>query len=220
MSTPTGHTFNCKHPFSDCHVIFLCDISGSMDSTDGGASQAQFTFIRDAPRLNNRLGALYSAIHNFLDVRLQKGCVDCVSALMFNGHCTVAARMENAEKDFVSNYLLKFTPTGGTNFGAAFNGAKDLVDDSQDSVVIFLTDGESSDNGSSNIVADLSNKLGKKFQLFCILLGNISERGNPVIEGICNAGNGTLLAALSGNELGTTFTTIAKQMNAGAFGAL
>ena len=54
-------------------VIFVCDISGSMSSTDGGNSCAEYKWIKDSGGLDNRLGALYAAIHKFIDIRVAKG---------------------------------------------------------------------------------------------------------------------------------------------------
>ena len=81
----TGHNFKCSHPFGNAHVIFVCDISGSMSSGDGGNSRASYKFIKDSGSLDNRLGALYSAIHKFVQLRLAKGCSDKVSAVMTPG---------------------------------------------------------------------------------------------------------------------------------------
>eukprot|EP01084_Bolivina_argentea_P176128 304841_1 len=221
MATPTGHTFNCKHPFSG-HVILLCDISSSMASeyqrSDVSPFDSEYAFIQNAPRLhNNRLAALYSAIHKFISLRLQQGGSDRVSAIMFNENCFEAVMQIKAEKDFVSNYLLKYTPVGGKSFQVAFEKAESLIDgtqylteDEQDTVLILLTDGEAPDNGASTIVAELSNKLGSRFQLFCILFGP----DTPIIETICTAGKGKLLYSLSGigNKLRCKTTANASNM--------
>ena len=73
-NTPSKHQFECSHPFGNSHVIFVCDCSGSMSDTDGGDSVAEYYWIKDAGAnlsygLNNRMGALYSAIHKFIDIR-------------------------------------------------------------------------------------------------------------------------------------------------------
>ena len=70
---PSGHTFKCEHPFSEAHVIFICDISGSMSSTDGGKSHAKYHWIKNVGGLDNRLGALYASIHDFVKIRWDKG---------------------------------------------------------------------------------------------------------------------------------------------------
>ena len=99
---PTGHTFTCKHPFSEAHVIFICDISGSMSSTDGGKSHAKYEWIKKEGRLDNRLGALYASIHDFIKIRWDQG-------LLISNILLIAIL---AIRDCDSSLLLKFLIIG------------------------------------------------------------------------------------------------------------
>ena len=90
----------------------------------------------------------------------------------------------------------------------------------KETVVIFLCDGISRDNGASRITRNLATTMKKKFSLFCITLGPGTYNNNATVKGICTAGGGKMVSTLNGNELGTTFTQIAKQMNMGTFGKL
>ena len=73
--TPTNHSCGCSHPFSNAHVIFICDISKSMARNDKktSAQAAEYKSIKDNGSFNNRLGALYSSIHKFIEVRSSNG---------------------------------------------------------------------------------------------------------------------------------------------------
>jgi len=222
-ATPSKHSFRCSHPFSDSHVVFLCDISGSMSDQDGGNSVAEYSWIKSAGHLDNRLGALYSSIHKFIDIRIQKGCSDTVSAITTppsQSSGAVPARKVTANIDFVRDHLLKITPQGCENYGQGFRDAAKLVDKSQDTVIIFLCDGISRDNGAASTVQQLKDDMADKLCLFCITLGPGAYNNNKTVKDICTAGKGKMVSTLNGNELGSTFTQIAKQMNSGAFGAL
>eukprot|EP01084_Bolivina_argentea_P129404 228556_1 len=176
--TVTKHQFKCSHPFSNAHVIFVCDISGSMSSVDAGCSKAEYSFIRKAKKLDNRLGALYSAIYKFIDIRLQKGCSDLVSAVMTPARPEAyAAKRVKADKTFVQDYLLRFTPTGIENYGQAFGDTEKIINKSEQTVVIFLTDGESGDCGAATIVQALKSQMKKRLSLFCITLGPEQQFG-------------------------------------------
>eukprot|EP01084_Bolivina_argentea_P209014 356135_1 len=126
-----------------------------------------------------------------------------------------AAKNVIANENFVKTYLLQYKPTGCENYGTAFKNAKSVIDINKDTVVIFLTDGQSSDKGAKDTVHDLKSKMGKKFTLFCITLGPGAKGANTTVTDICNAAGGQMLPTLTGNELGETFSMIAKQMNTG-----
>jgi len=120
----------------------------------------------------------------------------------------------------VQQYLVKIKPQGCENYGQAFRDAASLVDKDQDTVLIFLCDGISGDNGAASTVSALKAKMEDQLSLFCITLGPGVYNNNKTVKNICGAGGGKMVSTLSGNELGATFSQIAKQMNSGAFGTL
>eukprot|EP00483_Globobulimina_turgida_P010632 UN10653 len=128
---------------------------------------------------------------------------------MFNSLSIVAANKVNADINFVQNYLLKYKPGGGTSFYQGFRAAISLINQAEETVIIFLTDGECSDGGSRYIVRNLKNSMKDKLSLYCITL---AASTSIVVENICRAGQGKTIDELSGNELGTTFVQIAKKL--------
>ena len=121
------------------NVIFVCDISSSMADDDAGNSKALYKFIKDSGGLDNRLGALYSAIHKFIKIRLDIGCSDKVSVVMTPGRPTaIAANRVKPDENFVKKYLLRFKPTGEENYGQAFRDAEALIDTKKETIVIFV----------------------------------------------------------------------------------
>lgn len=92
----------------------------------------------------------------------------------YNQHAKYTSKAASrviADSDFVKNYLLKYKPVTWEDYGAAFKAAKGVIDETEDTVIIFLCDGQSSDNGASNIAKKLKKTMGKKLTLFCITLG-------------------------------------------------
>ena len=159
------------------------------------------------------------SIHRFIDIRVNKKCTDTVSAVMFSP-AAIGANRVKAHKNFVSQYLLKWKATGGTKFGPAFAEAAGLVQKEETTVIVFLTDGEAGRDNAESVIGDLKRQMGDLLSLFCITLGPNANGNNEVVQYICNAGKGKMVASLNGDELGKTFSSIAKQMNSGAFGAL
>ena len=192
-----------------------------MSQSDDGKSKASYKFIKESGKLDNRLGALYSAIHKFINIRLDKGYSDKVSAVMTPGRPgAIAADRVIADKNFVKKYLLRFKPIGYENYGRAFGVAESLIDKTEETVVIFLCDGVSKDKKASTVTRDLAATMKKKFSLFCVTLGPGANQDNATVRGICTAGDGKMVSTLNGNEFATTFTQTAKQMNMGTFSKL
>eukprot|EP01084_Bolivina_argentea_P024953 46442_1 len=81
--TPSGHEFTCDHPFKNAHVVFICDTSGSMMGHDRLTSIPSYDWIATDSKLNNRLGALYSAIHDFVDIRWENARRDTFTAILY-----------------------------------------------------------------------------------------------------------------------------------------
>eukprot|EP01084_Bolivina_argentea_P115158 204842_1 len=216
----TCHAFQCKHPFSKAHVIFVGDCSGSMTSTDNGKSEPQLNWIRNAKQddsygLVNRLGALYEAIYKFNEARSNSGCRDVCSVVMFETDAHIVARRQQADVNFVRNHILPWKIVWGcTSFYNAFSKARDLVDYTEETVMIFLTDGEDSDGGASKIVRDLKNSMKSKFSLYCITL---AASTSSTVRAICTAGKGVEISDVTGIQLGSTFVNIAKKVGGGGF---
>jgi len=214
------HRFTCteSHPFTNAHIIFICDISLSMSWTDGGRSvPSQYSWLRDQPKLQNRLGCVYEAIHKFIVARrAAKNVTDLFSAVMFDNTAEIGARKTESYEDFVKDQLLEHVPKGGTRFIEGFKKAKELMDE-RETVFMFLTDGDDYDRGSAALLAELVKTRGEKFQLRIILFGGDCQGQNDVIDGIKEAGKGKIVKAEDGIELGSQFTEMAKQMNKGTF---
>ena len=116
-----------------------------------------------------------------------------------------AATKVKVTKDFVTKKLLQFKPVGTENYGDAFQDADSVVDRSQDTVIIFMTDGDAKDNGAKEIVQNWASQMKDKLRLFCITLGPQNyKNGNSTVKDICEAasGKGKMVNVLTGNELG------------------
>ncbi|KAK7025055.1 VWFA domain-containing protein [Favolaschia claudopus] len=184
-----GHVFNCKNP-SVMQQAF--HVSGSMSATDRGPlANAPGTALISRSS-NNRLGAVYSALHGFWMSRN--------TALSNNGRSTAVPARRDAysvvlfdhtmsvciANDFTStpdDLLQKVLPTrsgGGTNFTMALTTAQQLMQDhwstERTPVVIFLSDGECSI--SDETVRGLCRKavaLGKPLSFHAVSFGQASH---------------------------------------------
>ncbi|KAJ7210563.1 hypothetical protein GGX14DRAFT_451174 [Mycena pura] len=156
-----GHLFNCKNPAvlqNAFHVIFVIDRSSSMGGTDRRP-------LTNAPGTalisrwsNNRLGAVYSALHAFWMSRntaLTSGGQgtagpvrrDAYSVVLFDHTVSVCIANDFSNtSDELLNKLLAYQTGGGTNFTLAITSAQTLMrthwSSERTPVVIFLSDGE------------------------------------------------------------------------------
>ncbi|KAJ7231899.1 hypothetical protein B0H12DRAFT_204922 [Mycena haematopus] len=190
-----GHVFNCKNPSvmqQAFHVIFAIDRSGSMGYGDRGP-------LRNAPGTalisrssNNRLGAVYSALHAFWmsrnTVLSNSGRAtaapirrDAYSVVLFDHTVSVciANDFTNTPDDLL-NRLVAFQSGGGTDFTLALATAQKLMQDhwsnERTPVVIFLSDGECSITDET--VRGLCRKavaLGKPLSFHAVSFGSASQ---------------------------------------------
>eukprot|EP01084_Bolivina_argentea_P051018 93846_1 len=179
------------------HVIFISDKSGSMGATDIVPIGAEYDFIKHKG-LDNRLGALFSAIHDFIQIRTQHKCNDIITSILFDSFAEKVEKNIKISETFVQDYLLQNKAGGGTNFGNAFMKANELINYNEQTTVIFLTDGEASDGGASGYVKNWFANMTDKLKLFCMVIGN-GDR--PVVNNICKSGNGEVRKALNGKDL-------------------
>ena len=121
---------------------------------------------------------------------------------------------------FVKKYLLKYKPmhSYSANFGEAFADAESIIDPKEYTVIIFLTDGCSEDDGASEIVERLSKQMQDLLLLFCVTLGQNQNKKNKTVENIKKktGKNGKSIKTLTGNELGNVYTSIARHINGGS----
>ncbi|KAJ7698920.1 hypothetical protein B0H17DRAFT_1049693 [Mycena rosella] len=157
-----GHVFNCKNPSvmqQAFHVIFVIDRSSSMTGTDRRPlpnAPGTALILRSA---NNRLGAVYSALHGFWMSRntaLTSGSQrtaaapvrrDAYSVVLFDDSVSVCIANDFTNTpDQLLNKLLAYRSGGGTNFTLGITTAETLMrrhwSTERTPVVIFLSDGE------------------------------------------------------------------------------
>ena len=144
-------------------------------------------------------------IQKQMDIYQFLGYRDIVSAVMTPRKPEAfAAKRIRASKTFVKDYLLEFKYVSmmstRENYGEAFEDAESVIKESQDTVIIFFTDGNSKENGAVKRVRLLKSKMKKKLKLRCITLG--PKRDNSAVKEICDAGGGQLVETLTGDELG------------------
>lgn len=178
------------------NIIVIGDKSYSMSDDANFIPQQQY--IKDSGYLNNRLGALYSGIQDFIDIRLKYECDDVISTVLFDSYATTIEANINIYDEYVKDYLIKHAPSGGTDFGNAFKEANDLINFNENGIVIFLTDGEASDNGVSDIVSNWSKNMKDKLKFYCVVVGHESS---AVVNEICESASGEVKKVLNGEEM-------------------
>ncbi|KAJ7430289.1 hypothetical protein FB451DRAFT_1500209, partial [Mycena latifolia] len=158
-----GHVFNCKNPsvMQQAFHVYQLNRSGSMGGTDRGP-------LRNAPGTalisrssNNRLGAVYSALHGFWMSRNTaltsggRGSAavparrDAYSVVLFDDTVSVCIANDFTNTpDELLNKLLAYQSGSGTDFTLAIKTAENLMrqywSTERTPVVIFLSDGECS----------------------------------------------------------------------------
>ncbi|KAF7370363.1 VWFA domain-containing protein [Mycena sanguinolenta] len=184
-----GHVFNCRNP-SVMQQAF--HVSSSMKSTDRGPLQNAPGTPLILRSSNNRLGAVYSALHGFWMSRN--------TALSNTGQATAASIRRDAysvvlfdhtvsvciANDFTNtpdqllNQLVAFKASRGTDFTLALISAQKIMEDhwsnERTPVVIFLSDGEC--RIADETVRDLCRKavaLGKPLSFHAVSFGSASK---------------------------------------------
>nr|GAT56845.1 predicted protein [Mycena chlorophos] len=188
-----GHVFNCKNPAvlqHAYHVIFVIDRSGSMGSSDSQPLANTPVTALISQHANNRLGAVYSALHSFWGSRntaLNAGAQqtagvparrDAYSVVLFDDTvATVIANDFTRSPDQLLAALLRYRADGWTDFALAIQQAQRLMEThwstERTPVVIFLSDGECSiDDETMRTISRRAIALGKPLSFHAILFGN------------------------------------------------
>ncbi|KAJ6609456.1 hypothetical protein B0H10DRAFT_2063907 [Mycena sp. CBHHK59/15] len=178
-----GHIFPCKNPaelHKIFHIIFVIDQSSSMAGTDlhplPGTPKSAFI----AQHSNNRLGAVFSALHSFWiarDAVLNDGQRDACSVVFFNGGARICLENDvTSTPDELLQAVVTTAAEGVTSFERAISTAQNVMRDhwstTRDPVVIFLSDGEG--DISDETIRNLGRSaitLGKPLSFHSVLFG-------------------------------------------------
>ncbi|KAF8726080.1 hypothetical protein AX14_008092 [Amanita brunnescens Koide BX004] len=176
-----GHQFSCRNPASvqqPFHIIFLIDRSMSMNKDDRRPLENSPVSERIRARMDNRLGAVYSALHNFWSARQATGLQRDANTVILHAEDTqfVCENDLTRSPSELLDLLLPNSPKGGNSFHKAFKAADTAIskwwDDAHPPVIIFLSDGIAS--CSDEVVRKLFQKTakrGKGLSLQAILFG-------------------------------------------------
>ncbi|KAF8124364.1 hypothetical protein EV363DRAFT_1227517 [Boletus edulis] len=177
-----GHQYTCKNPGSvqqPFHIIFLIDRSMSMNKNDRQPLENTPVCARIRSRMNNRLGAVYSALYSFWSARQATvGYQRDASTIILHAEGTefVCENDMTSSPDELLNLLLPKSPKGGNNFDTALKAADTIIskwwDDLRPPVIIFLSDGIASvsDTAVQKLFQKTAQK-GRGLSLHAILFG-------------------------------------------------
>ncbi|CAI2177086.1 2129_t:CDS:10 [Funneliformis geosporum] len=154
-----GHHFNCDNPSTRevaFHIIFVLDRSGSMGERDRKPIQ-EFSISNYLKywNHNNRLGAVYHAVYQLLNARINSVKTnqvinDKISLILFNNEVIVPIENQDLKdpKDPMKmlDIMIQHHPDNGSNFILAIQKAGSLIssyhDPTRTNIIIFLSDGE------------------------------------------------------------------------------
>ncbi|KAF8549818.1 hypothetical protein OG21DRAFT_542691 [Imleria badia] len=180
-----GHQFTCKNPASvqqPFHIIFLIDRSMSMnkdDKDDKKPLENSPVSERIRSRMNNRLGAVYSALYSFWSTRQAAvGHQRDANTIILHAQDAqfVCENDTTRSPTELVDILLPNAPKGGNCFDKALKAADIAIstcwDDARPPVIIFLSDGIASvsDSAVQNLFRQTAQK-GKGLSFHAILFG-------------------------------------------------
>ncbi|ETN99501.1 hypothetical protein RFI_37970, partial [Reticulomyxa filosa] len=213
-----GHVFTCSHRSSDYHVLRIFFFWPIPFTKKKGIYVHKYLSTGFLPLMSVGewpeliLNATYDAIHSFIQQRWQTGCRDKGTIIFYES--TVKTITENIvlSLDTVRTILLPaHVPWGGTSFVNAIRCVYDVVkrNASKPIVLIFLTDGADSDNGASELLAEIKAFCSNGFHFFpCIL----STGKSPTLNKMASTLGVIVKSDLDANGLETHFVGIAKKL--------
>ncbi|KAI0751604.1 hypothetical protein C8Q80DRAFT_1158354 [Daedaleopsis nitida] len=177
-----GHSFMCRNPAllkQAFHVIFVIDRSGSMSIGDRRPLDNTPTSQLIRRSHNDRLGAVYSSLQAFWEARHHAVAAagDAYSVILFDHTITTAIShdFQSAPIDLL-NTVLRYRADGGTNYTAAIQSARTLLErhwsNERSPVIIFLSDGECAI--ADEVMQDLCRRsiaLGKPLSFHSVAFG-------------------------------------------------
>ncbi|KAJ7656305.1 hypothetical protein DFH06DRAFT_991968, partial [Mycena polygramma] len=151
-----GHSYSCKNPTEMHPAYHVFYRSSSMADRDRRPLPNRPGADLIIQHCNNRLGAVFSALHAFWTSRSaatspgRHGVVarrDAYSIIFFDNRASTCLENDSSSTpDELLLSVLRYSASGGTSFLAALQAAegamRDHWDDSRAPVIIFLSDGE------------------------------------------------------------------------------
>ncbi|KAI9573409.1 hypothetical protein HD554DRAFT_2055827 [Boletus coccyginus] len=171
-----GHQFLCRNPVSVQQPFHM---SKSMDMNDRQPLENSPVGGRIRSRMNNRLGAVYSALYSFWSARQTAiGHQRDANTIILHAEGTQSVCENDTTRSPVEllELLLPNGPKGGNSFNKALKAADTAIlkwwDDTRPPVIIFLSDGIASvsDSVVRKLFRDTAQK-GKGLSLHAILFG-------------------------------------------------
>ncbi|CAG8727313.1 5341_t:CDS:10, partial [Gigaspora margarita] len=227
-----GHHFNCDNPSTReaaFHIIFVLDRSGSMNDRDKKPLQNTPIYNTLIQTHNNRLGAVYNAVHSFLTTRFTSQNAqsttpntvatsrDTISLILFDHEVVVGIENEPLTNynSFV-NDMLQYSARGGTDFNKAIQKAGFLIDTHFDptktNVVIFCSDGECGvPDGQLNNICSRNKQKGSPIFLQTILFS--SSVTSPSLQKMAEIAQKYLPQQTSSGALKCQFTRAIDEVN-------
>ncbi|KXN87519.1 hypothetical protein AN958_08742 [Leucoagaricus sp. SymC.cos] len=190
-----GHMFSCKNPIilqQAFHVIFVIDRSSSMSSSNRIPMPTTPVTSKISSRHDNRLGAVYLALHAFWDSRQialtetaasqsSSARRDAYSVVFFNDRVTCSLESDFRQTpDQLLDHILQTRASGGTNFTTAIKETEAVMrrnwSGERSPVVIFLSDGECGiSDGVVQSLCRTAIALGKPLSFHTVSFGPHNE---------------------------------------------
>ncbi|RHZ74826.1 hypothetical protein Glove_219g14 [Diversispora epigaea] len=186
-----GHHFLCENPatsFGDFHIVFVVDRSGSMRNADCKPLCISTRTYGLRNSHNNRLGAVYEAVYNFIVTRRNSRAVqNTVSLVLFDSS---AIRVFENRSLTNSDELLQIMVTyyyasGGSSYAAGINTASTIIQNYYDplktNVVIFLSDGgcEAAEKEVHSLCSQERNR-GSYLYLYTVMFAGDRDNGQSL----------------------------------------
>ena len=190
-----GHIFGCHHETQSFHWVLILDKSGSMHPWSVGD-------------INPWKDVEESTI-SFMTSRGSVSTADKYSIIIYDHDAYIEREFEDVT-NFDARYLSNMKAGGGTDFGIALYTADRLISRHLDGactpVLVFMSDGGSSNGDAEMIEIARKYKVEHKLKVYTIGFGRVNF---SKLELLANLGGGKFIECTEGIDLKHTFIQIA-----------
>jgi len=189
-------------PDQEYHVIFVVDHSPSMGNTDPSPNLPKFS-----QNHNHRLGASLQACFAFIQkIQQQEGDFKCKYSLVrFNDTTNVVFERQTLSSDSFYDKIKSNKPHGrSTKYGQSLKKVKDLIKTNDQTIVIFLSDGEDLGEPSER-ESQLRALLKRQPVVVHTVHVGTDQKGKDVLNSMARTGNGCFIPV--GDSIDTLLST-------------